>query len=133
MRKALETHSTGWDRKVAGLEDTINDLCRRMGRPGGAEGNYEPGLERKNAVTMCRDRQSWLHQKQDGQRIEYEPSAAEIQTAIRGAACVARSHSHWRFRPLNSRRAEKPVGLPVRQFGLDDGTAGQLPDFKLFD
>ena len=48
MRTALETHSTGWDREVAGLEETVKDLCKRMNGPG-AEGGYgdNRSLERK--------------------------------------------------------------------------------------
>jgi len=33
MRKALETHSTGWDRMVAGLEDTIAGVWVGLAAP----------------------------------------------------------------------------------------------------
>ena len=50
--------------------------------PTTAGGGYadDRNLERKDAEAMCINRHSWLHQKQDGQRVDDSPSSEEIHS-----------------------------------------------------
>jgi len=78
---AFEKGTTGFDRKLAGLEESINELFKRVSRPG-AEGGYDHGFERKDAIQMCRDRFAWERQKTEGREIEYAPGSDEIEVAV---------------------------------------------------
>jgi HK97 family phage major capsid protein len=115
-REVFDKHGTKLDRRVDGLEESINDIYRRVQRPG-ADGGYEPGVERKDAILMCQDRHSWLHQKQDGQRVDYTPSSREIEDAI--AAQRAMRNLIWTgdFRRLS---AEDQKSLSAFSFGNSD-------------
>jgi len=83
--KDLNGVVTSWhgdtQKRIAGLEDIVNEHAKRLNRPGFDSG-YSAGVERKDdEIEMCRQRHSYLHQKNEGPPVEYEPSGSEVDEA----------------------------------------------------
>ena len=113
-RESFEKNQTGLDRKVAALEESINDIHRRQQRPGG-DGGYEPSLARKDAIELCLDRKSWSSQKYEGRRDPYVPGPDEIQQAVDCAhAFKALLRNYGDYRNLNH---EEQKSLSAFVFG----------------
>jgi len=51
---------------VGEVRDSVNDLYKRIGRPGAEYSADDRDLERKDAITMCRERYRWQHPKNEG-------------------------------------------------------------------
>jgi len=64
-REAFEKHHTGLDRKVSGLEESVNEPYKCTGRPGGDGGYGEGDFTRKDAILMCHDRHKPLTKAAD--------------------------------------------------------------------
>jgi len=81
-REVLDRHGTKLDRRVSELGETVDDLCRRMNRPGG-DGGYsaEEVDERKDLVAWLHTKHALATPKNDGGAPAYEPTSAEISDA----------------------------------------------------
>jgi hypothetical protein len=66
---------------LRGIEESINDLYRKVGRPGGFGGDYDTD-ERKSAIGLCQIHKS-LVAEGDVHTADYAPSASEITAAMR--------------------------------------------------
>jgi HK97 family phage major capsid protein len=69
-------------RRLSEIEDSVDNIFKRMGRPGSEGGVDGRELERKHAIELCLDRKSWSSQKYEGRREAYAPSTDEIEEAI---------------------------------------------------
>lgn len=82
-REALDRGDDVTTRRITALETTINDLFKRLGRPGlsNSDGDYD--FERKSAIDYCRTRKHLTTPKIAADVTpDYMPTAAEIDEAI---------------------------------------------------
>jgi len=96
-RESFDRHGTVLDRRIDTLEESLNDVCRRVGRPGGEDSDYGGhDLTRQNAIIMCQDRHHWQIQKTD-EFVEYAPSSDEIADAITAQKACRKIVRHATF------------------------------------
>jgi len=124
VREAFDKHYSAL--RVDTLEEGLNDLYKRMNRPGGFEGGYgSDALECKDALQMCLDRHSWERQKTEGREVDYTPSSDESESAVIAQKAWRKIIRHGRFERLDhdeqkSLSAFSFGGSAVRnRFGLD--------------
>ena len=70
VRSTFEEHGTKLVGRVNMLEESVNDIHRRMQRPGGEYGGGDSAVKHKHATELCLDRKSWSSQKYEGRRDE---------------------------------------------------------------
>jgi hypothetical protein len=68
-------------RQIRAIEESVNDLYRKVGRPGGFSDDRDTD-ERKSAIELCRVQKSLIAEG-DASMADYMPGSAEIQTAMR--------------------------------------------------
>ena len=68
--------------RYAALENSVNDLYKRTGRPGAEWTADDASFERKSAIEMCKTRHNERLPKSDLLTTEYTPSSTEIEEAI---------------------------------------------------
>lgn len=100
---AMDRGETKTSRRLDTLEASVNDICKRLGRPGGGDCGGGTDIERKSAIEMCLDRRSWSVNKIEGGRWQdYTPSSEEIEEAITAhKAFKALLHCHGDFTRLD--------------------------------
>jgi HK97 family phage major capsid protein len=68
-------------RQIRAIEESVNDLYRKVGRPGAEWSAGDEAAERKSAVELCRIQKN-LVAEGDVHTADYTPSSAEVQTAL---------------------------------------------------
>jgi HK97 family phage major capsid protein len=89
LKSAREHFDVRVGKRLGDVETAVNDIFKRLGRPGADRYDGASDLVRKDAIQMCIDRHSWEHQKHEGRRLEYTPKGEEIDEAM----CAQRA---WR-------------------------------------
>jgi len=83
INSTARTRVDAIEESLAEQKESVNDLYKRLGRPGAEYSADDRDLEQKSAIEMCCDRYGWQHQRNEGRGfIEFHPSADEIAEAI---------------------------------------------------
>jgi HK97 family phage major capsid protein len=99
IRDSIGTADDAREKRLDGLERSMNDVLRKVSRPGFGGGDRVDDLERKDAIEYCILRHELDVPKTDGQAA-YTPSSAEIENAV-----LATRGLHTLFRTGNPDRA----------------------------
>jgi HK97 family phage major capsid protein len=105
LRKAktlIERGNTTLNERVDEIERSLNEVLIGQRRPGADSYTADDReLERKSALTMCHDRHSWQHQRNEGKWIEYRPSGDEIDEAVTAQRAIRAILRHGDFARLD--------------------------------
>jgi HK97 family phage major capsid protein len=80
-REGIDQGDAKTHKRIDGIEHSINDLFRRVSRPG-HETADDSTFERKSAIELCHIRRNLTVPKNDGSTASYAPAPAEIDEAL---------------------------------------------------
>jgi HK97 family phage major capsid protein len=98
----------------AHFRNSIDDLYRKVGRPG-ADHHNDNSLIRKDAAGLCHIKHNWLTPKNDGVATAYEPTASEIDEAISATKALRNYFRHGNINKIVS--ADERKSLSSFAFG----------------
>jgi hypothetical protein len=78
--QSIERSDNTFTKRLDGIEQSVNTLFRKVGRPGADGGADDASFERKSAIEMCRVKHALDVPKIE--TCEYVPSSAHIDAAI---------------------------------------------------
>jgi hypothetical protein len=102
-------------RRLESIEGSINDLYRKVGRPGAEGGRDDVTFERKDATEMCKSRHANTVKKVE--EVDYSPSGAEVDEAIaaqRGLKAYLRTRVRQAMIAPRRGHSPQPNGIHAR-------------------
>src|SRR5215831_5788107 len=96
----LDARDSRFTKRLDALEGTINDILRKMQRPG-AEPNHGADSERNAAIDFCVLKHDIDVPKTDGTQATYIPSREMIDTAMTATRAIRSLFRHGNFERLD--------------------------------
>jgi HK97 family phage major capsid protein len=113
-------------RQIRAVEESVNDLYRKVGRPGGFRDDCDTD-ERKSAIGLCQIRKAMVAEG-DATAADYTPGSTEIQTAMRarqGLKALMRTGNVDRIEP-EFRKALSAFSFGTNQFMMAPEMSNQV-------
>jgi len=116
------------NKRVDQIEKSLNEIYRKVNRPGAERTDDEEVAERKEAIGLCRTRRALTVPKFDaGVSDNYEPSAAEIDDGLRARRGIKNLWRHANPERLDAleRKSLSSFTLGTNDFILPPTLASQ--------
>src|SRR5262249_41990616 len=120
VRKAAASMADGDERlraRVDTIEKSVNEIYRRVQRPGADNSGTDSGDVRKEASDFCVLRRHITVPKSDGGNVIYTPSSAEIDDAMTARTALT---NLWRLADPNRLEPLQRKSLSSFSFGTNE-------------